>query len=238
MCYSAQIKSDYLRFVRQWGATLSLREFVDVFWRRTTDTKVKIPKAMQALFANPRSDDERRIAALIDEFATAERARFEQELFVQRKRLANAERTLLSRTTKAATESQRIATDKIARAVEKLADLRRSEPNDEDSRIFPGWYAPVMISENGQRVIKPMRYQCRPAGKPASHDTKFPGTYNARRDSLEGFWKGLFGRTHGLLVVSRFYENVAVPPMIKVPIRLEHPEDPAVLPLKKVAAAS
>ena len=36
----------------------------------------------------------------------------------------------------------------------------------------------------------------------------------------------------------RFYENVAVPPMIKVPIRLEHPEDPAVLPLKKVASAS
>jgi integrase len=36
----------------------------------------------------------------------------------------------------------------------------------------------------------------------------------------------------------RFYENVAVPPMIKVPIRLEHPEDPAVLPLKRVAAAS
>ncbi|QDF01336.1 hypothetical protein BHS05_20130 [Myxococcus xanthus] len=35
----------------------------------------------------------------------------------------------------------------------------------------------------------------------------------------------------------RFYENVAVPPMIKVPLRLEHPEDPAVLPLK-VAAAS
>jgi putative SOS response-associated peptidase YedK len=209
MCYSAQIKSDYLRFVRQWGATLSLREFVDVFWRRTTDTKVKIPKAMQALFASPRSDDELRIAALIDEFATAERARFEQELFVQRKRLANAERTLLSRTTKAATESQRIATDKIARAMEKLADLRRSEPNDEDSRIFPGWYAPVMISENGQRVIKPMRYQCRPAGKPASHDAKFPGTYNARRDSLDGFWKGLFGHTHGLLVVSRFYENVA-----------------------------
>ncbi|RKG55379.1 site-specific integrase [Corallococcus sp. AB011P] len=35
----------------------------------------------------------------------------------------------------------------------------------------------------------------------------------------------------------RFYENVAVPPMIKVPLRLEHPEDPAVLPLKAAAAS-
>ena len=209
MCYSAQIKSDYLRFVRQWGADLSLREFVDVFWRRTTDTKVKIPKAMQALFASPRSDDERRIAELVDEFATAEKTRLEQELFLQRKRLADAERTLQSKTTKAATENKRIASDKIAWAMDKLADLRRTEPDDEDSRIFPGWYAPVMISEGGQRVIKPMRYQCRPAGKPASHDIKFPGTYNARRDNLEGFWKGQFGYTHGILVVSRFYENVA-----------------------------
>jgi putative SOS response-associated peptidase YedK len=53
-----------------------------------------------------------------------------------------------------------------------------------------------------------MRYQCRPAGKPAFYDTKYPGTYNARRDSLEGFWKGLYGVSHGILAVSRFYENV------------------------------
>jgi putative SOS response-associated peptidase YedK len=53
-----------------------------------------------------------------------------------------------------------------------------------------------------------MRYQCRLAGKPALHDIKFPGTYNARRDNLEGFWKGIFGVTHGILVANAFYENV------------------------------
>ena len=53
-----------------------------------------------------------------------------------------------------------------------------------------------------------MRYQCRPAGKPAFYDTKYPGTYNARRDNLEGFWKGLFGYTHGIVVINAFYENV------------------------------
>jgi hypothetical protein len=53
-----------------------------------------------------------------------------------------------------------------------------------------------------------MRYQCRPAGKPAFYDVKYPGTYNARRDNLGGFWKGLFGHTHGLIVVNAFYKNV------------------------------
>jgi putative SOS response-associated peptidase YedK len=54
-----------------------------------------------------------------------------------------------------------------------------------------------------------MRYQCRPQGKPAFYDTKYPGTYNARRDNLEGFWKGQFGHTHGIMVVNAFYENVS-----------------------------
>jgi putative SOS response-associated peptidase YedK len=54
-----------------------------------------------------------------------------------------------------------------------------------------------------------MRYQCRPAGKPAFYDTKFPGTYNARSDSLEKFWKGQFGVSHGILVANAFYENVS-----------------------------
>ena len=76
------------------------------------------------------------------------------------------------------------------------------------ARIFPGWYAPVIISEGGRLVVKPMRYQCRLAGKPAFYDTKFPGTYNARRDSLEKFWKGQFGTSHGILVANAFYENV------------------------------
>ena len=66
-----------------------------------------------------------------------------------------------------------------------------------------------MVIENGERIIKPMRYQCRPAGKPAFYDRKFPGTYNARRDSLESFWKSLFGHSHGVLVINAFYENVS-----------------------------
>lgn len=34
---------------------------------------------------------------------------------------------------------------------------------------------------------------------------------NARRDSLEGFWRPAFGYTHALMVVDTFYENVEGP---------------------------
>lgn len=209
MCYSAQIQADYRRYARMFGAHLSLPEFVELYWHRREGARIKIPKAMDAAFADPQTPEERQVNAFIEEFDAAEATRLEQELFKQRKRLADAERALQVRATKKDAESRRIATDKVAWALGKLAALRRRELTEEDARIFPGHYAPVMVVEDGRRVVKPMRYQCRPPGRPAYYDGKFPGTYNARRDNLEGsFWRELFGHTHGVLVVSAFYENV------------------------------
>jgi len=212
MCYSAQVKADYLKYVRTYGATLDIAEFYKLFWERRYNDKgkvPKVPKAMELAFAHPQTEREREIKALIDEYNAAEATRLEQELFKQRKRLADAQRSLQTKTTKAAQESQRIATTKIDATLQRLADLRRTELLERDGRIFPGMYAPVIVMENGQRMVRPMRYQCRPAGKPAAYDTKYPGTYNARRDNLGGFWKELFGFSHGVLVVNAFYENVS-----------------------------
>jgi putative SOS response-associated peptidase YedK len=210
MCYSAQITADYLRFIREHGAVLSLQDFYELFWRRARETQsLKVPKALEAALAASHDPALNDIHGLIDEYAAAQAVRLEQELFKQRKRLADAQRSLQAKVTQSAAEHERIATDKVAWLLGKLSDLKRTTLTDEDARLFPGWMAPVMVMEGGRRVVKPMRYQCRPAGKPASHDRQFPGTYNARRDNLEGFWKGQFGRTHGLLVVNAFYENVA-----------------------------
>lgn len=210
MCYSAQVVADYRKFVRTLGAVMGIQEFARLFFERAEGvSKVTIPKAMEDAFAEPHDEAEREIHALVARFASMQATKFEQELFKQRKRLADAERTLQTKVTKAAAESQRIAADKIAKAKSKLEDLQRIELQPRDSRIFPGNYAPVMVMENGQRVVKPMRYQCRIAGKPASYDVKFPGTYNARRDSLERFWSPCFGRTHAVLLVEVFYENVS-----------------------------
>lgn len=208
MCYSAMVKADYKKYVQMFGAAMSIRDFYDIFYRRAEEGKLKIPKAMEAAFDSPQSDEEHAIKALIDRFNAQQANKFEQDLFTQRKRLADAQRTLMTKTTRKAEEDQRIAGDKVRQLMGRLSDLSRREPLDRDNRIFPGYYAPVMVWEDGQRVVKPMRYQCRPAGKPAFYDVKFPGTYNARRDNLEGFWKAQFGHTHGIMVVNAFYENV------------------------------
>ena len=194
-----------------FGATATLREFVDLFLRRQAEPEAKIiiPKSVEAAFDNPQSDEEREAKRLIDSFRAQQATKFEQESFKQRKRLVDAERILATKTTKAATESKRIATEKTEWLLAKLASLRSADLTEDDLRIFPGHYAPVMVMEHGRRVVRPMRYQCRPPGKPPHWDTRYPGTYNARRDNLEGeFWRGLFGRSHGVMVIQGFYEHV------------------------------
>lgn len=186
MCYSAVIYQDYRYFVKRFGAVIDIHEFVRIFWTRQADSKIKIPKAMELAFNAPLDSGEVEIKAMIDQYAAAQSTELEQELFKQAKRLADAERTLATRTTKSALESRRIASEKIDRIKGWLGDLRRTEPLERDSRIYPQHYAPVMVMEGGQYVVKPMRYGCRPAGKPAFYDVKFPGCYNARKDNLEG----------------------------------------------------
>lgn len=209
MCYSAKVEAAYQEYVRIFGADISIKEFIKRYSDRHGGGQFRFPKAMDASFSFPKTPEERQIHSLIQAYDAAQITKLEQELFKQKKRLADAERALQGRTTKKALDDQRIASNKIEWIKGKLADIKRTELKDKDSRIFPGWYAPVMISEGGRRVVKPMRYQCRPEGKPTFYDTKYPGTYNARRDNLEGFWKGQFGHNHGIMIVRAFYENVA-----------------------------
>src|SRR4051794_36861365 len=137
MCYSAQLQANYRKYVRAFGADISLKDFVRLYWDRAQGAKIKIPKAVDVAFAEPANDDEREIARLIAEFNAQEESKLQQELFKQRKRLADAERTLQTKTTKAALESKRIATDKVQWCLDKLAGLRRTELVQDDMRIFP-----------------------------------------------------------------------------------------------------
>jgi putative SOS response-associated peptidase YedK len=212
MCYSAEIQADYKKLVRQFGAIMDLDAFAKLWLRQNaTGKRPKTPKAMDDAF---REGGEPALEVIADEIAAwdlLDAQAWEADLFAQRRRIADAERKLAIKPTKTAQQELERATRKQVQVEQWLSDLHRTEPKSKDYRIFPGWYAPVIVSENGQRVIRPMRYQCRPPKAPSSYDKDYPGTYNARRDNLERAWKDLFGYRHGLIVVGRFYENVTTP---------------------------
>lgn len=212
MCYSAQVRAEHKKFLRHTGATMTVQEYVRVYWLdKGADPYARRPKAPRAMEIDILQNGPAEVAELIERWDEAERRQLSEELFAQKKRVADAERKLQVKETKKALDDVRIGTDKMARAQARIETLKRTTPKASDSRMFPGYYVPVIYVEDGERRVAPMRYQCRPAGKPAFYDRKFPGTYNARRDSLEGFWKGQFGHRHGLIIADVFYENVEGP---------------------------
>jgi putative SOS response-associated peptidase YedK len=211
MCYSAQVIQTVKKLHRQLGIRLDYLEAEKLFMRRLEDPTLNISRGFEANFDEPTDQQGRRIKAAIDEHRTRMAARHETDLFLQKTRLVNAERSLKEKETKKAREEVRIAGKKIAALTQKLSDLRRNEPTFEDNRIFPQVFTGVVIRQDGDNILTPMRYFCRPAGKPSFYDKKFPGLYNARRDNLEKFWNEQFGHHHAVMVAESFYENVQAP---------------------------
>ncbi len=95
-----------------------------------------------------------------------------------------------------------------------FSELRNRHPKsylspDEDDRIYPNYWSPVIISEQGHRIIKPMRYRIRPQGSREEVPSKF-NLFNARMDSLmtRKTWRPLLGKRHCLIPIRGFYEWV------------------------------
>lgn len=210
VCYSAMIEQSVKSLGIRFQARVQLDLFEELFRRRLTDERIKIPRAMEQDFLHPSNASEVRIFEAIQEYRQYQSRKWEAERLRQRERLAIAERTLQSRTTKKAQSEQRIASNKVAFCEAQLAALARSTLEPQDSRVFPQWYAPVVCLASNQLVIRPMRYHLRPSDKPADIDRRFDGLYNARRDSLTGFWRRQFGVKHGAAVVTSFFENVSL----------------------------
>lgn len=209
MCYSAQVIQQFKRLSRHFGARIDYATVEKLFYRRLEDSSVRVARALEANFDAPTNLVEERIQSSIADYRTRQLTQWEQGLFAQKKRLADAQRKLAVKETKKACEEERIATAKIQWHVDKINDAKRSGLNEEDHRIFPFWHAPVIVMDEQGPLITLMRYHCRPAGKPKTLDRQFDGLYNARRDSLENFWREQFGAHHALCVLSGFYENVA-----------------------------
>ena len=208
MCYSAEVEEDWKKFLRVTGVDMSLKDFFNTYWKRRGGLPFRMPRMLERWFDDAQGDDAAEIRKLIAEWNAEQIAKFETQAFASRKRIADGERALQVKVTKKAQDDIRIGNNKLEQARDKLDFLKGIKPDPDYARIFPGWYAPIVIVVNGKRVVEPMRYLLRRAGKPASDDEKYPGCYNARRDNLERFWKGQFGYTHGITIARRFYENV------------------------------
>ncbi len=210
MCYSAMVQQDVKYLGIKFGARVDLDAFEMLFKDRLAGSGARLSKGLEDSFLKePHSGQEKRIAEAILKWRSREIDTLKQDLIAQESRLRAAEKKLLEKETKTALNEQRISTDKIQKLNQRLKILLEDKPRAEE-RIFPDSYAPLVVMENAVKWIRPFRYHLRPAGEGVEFDRKFDGTYNARRDSLGRvfWWQKIFGKNHGLLVMTRFFENV------------------------------
>ena len=176
MCYSAQVIQMARKLNRQLGIRLDYDEIEKLFFRRIEDPSINISRGFEANFDDPVTDQERRIKRAIDEHRSRVASKMEKDLFTQKTRLVNAQRSLSTKETKKAREDVRIATAKIDMLSAKLGRLRSSEPNDEDDRIFPFVYAGVIIKKDGQNLLAPCVTTAGRRGRPHSLTGNFLGS--------------------------------------------------------------
>jgi hypothetical protein len=199
MCYSAMIKAEYARYLRATGARMDIHQFMEIFGWEVGGKRSEVPRAVELWFDNPANEAEARLHELIATRRRKLEAELQVELFSQKRRLADAERKLAARETKAALNDRRIATNHIDRYVKKLGRISDPQLRDGDARFFEHHQVPIVLMEDGRKVLKLAGYHLDPDGR--------RGHYNARRDNIN-YWRPAYGATHAVMLVTSFYENV------------------------------
>ncbi len=207
MCYSAKVATQIRQLERKLGVSIDADWPDAAFWlgQGNPPRRPSMPRALEreALANAPPAIAD--AVAMADKVATDQLTR---QVFLQRKRVADAERALQKRDTKKARQDIRIGNNKIAAAMRLLDELRPPSGDGGWGRIYPNAYCLVVVKEGARHVARLMRYRCRLPGWTPAIERRYPGTYNARRDNLEKSWARVFGHTHGVILASAFYEHV------------------------------
>ncbi len=212
MCYSAQIKQGLKDLGFEFRARVDYDLIEDIFLRRSEGEKIGITRGLEANFKDAAQGIEKKISGHIQLYSKNLNQKLAADLLKQSERLELANKSLEKKLTKSAVKEQAVASRQIDKLQKRIKKLNSNERFENDSRIYAFDWAPVIIWRDGERVIVPMRYHLRPQQVGADFDRKYPGCYNARRDSLTGFWRPQFGKNHAILIVNSFFENVESEP--------------------------
>jgi putative SOS response-associated peptidase YedK len=204
MCYSSLLAKTYEEYVEMFRAPFDMGAFHQLYRQRELDLLLKIPAALDDILiavdpingGNIRESTRRWRAACATESARLDGEIFDLETIAPKNRTAAQKEALKT----AKSRRKRLGTALQTKSVE-----------GDTYRIYPKYFAPVIIDQGGQRKTVPMRYRVLPRT-----GVEIPDQYNlfnARRDSLMTArnWKSLFGRKHALFPFLRFYEWVITP---------------------------
>jgi putative SOS response-associated peptidase YedK len=205
MCYSSLVEKAYEEYVKMFNAPFQMDAFHLLYRQREIDLLLKIPSELDDILivVDPIN------AGIIRESVRNWRSTCTDEIARLETIIDELEASLPK---KATTEMK--APLKLAKSRRKsIQTALNSKPADGEAyRIYPKYFAPVILDENGERKTVPMRYRILPRTGVEVPDLY--NVFNARRDSLTSArnWKPLFGKKHALFPMLKFFEWVTYPP--------------------------
>jgi hypothetical protein len=201
MCYSSLVEKAYDEYVKMFRAPFEMTAFHLLYRQRELDLLLKIPTELDEVLV---AIDPMNAAIIRDSVrrwrnaGSAEMAKLDIEILVLEAALPKKATAEMKGPLKTAKSRRK-----------RIETALNSQPATGDSyRIYPKYFAPVVIEEHGHRKTVPMRYRILP-----SNGFEIPDVYtvyNARRDSLSSArnWKPLFGKKHAVFPFRKFFEWV------------------------------
>ncbi|MFK7823337.1 MAG: SOS response-associated peptidase family protein [Oligoflexales bacterium] len=189
--------------------------FVNFFSKRYEFPELKLPMMVEELLsADPKC------SKLIDAFHEKQKASELDELAKNNKKFDE----LLEKLKKKPSKTTKITKERTERKISKLElKIKKHDSKkmyDYDYRVYPLFYTPIVVmGPDKNPILKPMRFQCLPRTKDEEYD-KEHGLYKAKKESLtekyferirknsstKSVWEPLFGHSHGIIILSGFYE--------------------------------
>ncbi len=212
MCYSVMVETDLKKLGLDFDAVFDLPHFTGLLEQRLAGaTNLKIPRAFEANFLDPKSDGEKKAAVLIREWQQFELKNLEVKLSEQSEKVLDLTGKLQAKETK--TNRSKLETaERVSTRLGGLITHLKGKIRPTDALVHQYTYAPLIVNESGKNVIRLYRYQLRPRWASSEPDRKI-NMFNARLDALaeRKSWEPLFMSRHGAIILKGFYEWVPAP---------------------------
>jgi putative SOS response-associated peptidase YedK len=204
MCYSALLARSFGEYEKSFSARVDWDAFVRLYLQREIDLLLKIPSELDDMLMAHGG------ATALAIRNSVMRWRAACDLEMQR---LDSEITHLNGTLpKKATSDQKTPLKDAKSRLKKIQTVMKAQAAaDSTFRIYPKYFAPVIVDAGGEKVVVPMRYRILPRTGVEVPDEY--NVFNARRSSLLSArnWKPLFGKKHAVFPFLKFFEWVSDP---------------------------
>lgn len=215
MCYSILIETSLKKLQHQFDAKIDTGYFLKLYEKRAEGEKnLNIPRGIDLHFLNHQGDDEKKCAHYIKEFDQALIKETETKITEKTAVIEDLRSQLEAKWYKTKQKKLDSSLRVKVRLEAKLNSLKQpiEHQNPEFCRIMQYYYAPLVLRENHQYIIRPHRYQVRSRYAVSEPERKL-NLFNARVETLteRKTWKPLYLHNHAALVYYGFYEWVEDP---------------------------